>query len=148
MNWKSLLVEKFGNKINDVKIVNEDGLLILEVIASSRDLKDIEELTKIVNDYIDSLNVEFDFDSLSISSPGFKMDYETDELGNHIGEIVDVKLNKNVNKLDFYTGEILENNPESILLKWNCKGQFRKVEIEKANIKKISMNIEYASRNK
>ncbi|WP_233736060.1 ribosome assembly cofactor RimP [Mycoplasmopsis agalactiae] len=96
MNWKSLLLEKFGNKINDVKIVNEDGLLILEVIASSRDLKDIEELTKIVNDYIDSLNVEFDFDSLSISSPGFTMDYETDELGNHIGEIVDVKLNKNV----------------------------------------------------
>lgn len=122
MNWKSLLVEKFGNKINDVKIVNEDGLLILEVIVLSRDFKDIEEFIKIVNDYIDLLNVEFDFDLLLISLFGFKMDYEIDELGNYIGEIVDVKLNKNVNKLDFYIGEILENNFELILLKWNCKG--------------------------
>lgn len=122
MNWKSLLLEKFGNKINDVKIVNEDGLLILEVIVLSRDFKDIEEFIKIVNDYIDLLNVEFDFDLLLISFFGFIMDYEIDELGNYIGEIVDVKLNKNVNKLDFYIGEILENNFEIILLKWNCKG--------------------------
>lgn len=122
MNWKSLLVEKFGNRINDVKIVNEDGLLILEVIVLSRDFKDIEEFIKIVNDYIDLLNVEFDFDLLLISLFCFKMDYEIDELGNYIGEIVDVKLNKNVNKLDFYIGEILENNFELILLKWNCKG--------------------------
>lgn len=148
MNWKNLLVNKFGNTIADVKLLKEDGLLILEVTALSTDLKAIEELTKLINEYIDSLDVELDFDSLSVSSPGFKLDYETDELGNHIGEIIDVKLNQNVNKIDFYTGELLEDDDESILLKWNCKGQFRKVRIEKSNIKKARMNIEYASRIK
>lgn len=148
MNWKNLLVNKFGNTIADVKLLKEDGLLILEVTALSTDLKAIEELTKLINEYIDSLDVELDFDSLSVSSPGFKLDYETDELGNHIGEIIDVKLSQNVNKLDSYTGELLENDDESILLKWNCRGQFRKVRIEKSNIKKARMNIEYASRIK
>ncbi|TKA59586.1 hypothetical protein MBOVa_0060 [Mycoplasmopsis bovis 8790] len=148
MNWKNLLINKFENMITDVQLLKEDGLLILEVTASSTDLKAIEELTKLINEYIDSLDVELDFDSLSVSSPGFKLDYVTDELGNHIGEIIDVKLNKNVNKLDFYTGELLEDDDESILIKWNCKGQFRKVKIEKSNIKKASMNIEYASRIK
>ncbi|UOE63577.1 ribosome assembly cofactor RimP [Mycoplasmopsis bovis] len=148
MNWKNLLVNKFRNTIADVKLLKEDGLLILEVTASSTDLKAIEELTKLINEYIDSLDVELDFDSLSVSSPGFRLDYETDELGNHIGEIIDVKLNQNVNKLDSYTGELLEDDDESILLKWNCKGQFRKVRIEKSNIKKARMNIEYASRIK
>ncbi len=39
MNWKNLLVNKFENTISDVKLLKEDGLLILEVTASSTDLK-------------------------------------------------------------------------------------------------------------
>ncbi|WP_029513692.1 LSm family protein [Mycoplasmopsis primatum] len=146
MNWKKVLTDKFEGQIIDVQKTNEDGITFLDITVSSKDLNSVDKLTKQINDFIDQLEANIDFDSLLVHSPGFTLDYKTDELEKHIGEKLDIKLFKSLNKFDFYTGELLADNEKSILIKWNCKGQFRNLEIDKQNIKSVSMNLDYASK--
>lgn len=143
MKWNKLLKDEFKDEIQDVKIINENEMIILEVKVKYNDIDSVDEITKRINKFIDDLEIELDFDSLSITSPGVELHYKTDELGKLIGELLDIKLIKHVNKHNFYSGELLENNEENILIKWNCKGQFRKQLINKKLIKSIEKHIKF-----
>ncbi|MBZ4203348.1 ribosome assembly cofactor RimP [Mycoplasma tauri] len=148
MDWRKTLINEFCDQIIDVKFLNENSMKLLDVTVSHTDIQSINELTNEINSYVDGLNVELEFEAISIHSPGFDSNYKIDELESHIGEVLDVKLIKNVDKKDFYTGELLEVSESSILLRWNCKGQFRKVNILKENISSINANFESMVKNK
>ncbi|VEU75532.1 Uncharacterised BCR, YhbC family COG0779 [Mycoplasmopsis maculosa] len=143
MNWKDFLQTKFNEIIKEAKIINEDNMSFLDITVSYTDLNEVDKISKEINEYIDQSNLTLDFDYLTIHSPGFKTNYEINELGEHIDELIDLDLKKSVNKLNHYTGKLLSVNEDSIVIHWNNKGQFRKIELEKNNIIKINKHIKF-----
>lgn len=143
MNWKTTLEEKFKDQILKVENLKEDGLDLLDITVKYTNMDDVEKISKEINEYLDSLKVEYDFDSLLIHSPGVKYDYTADELENYINEKFTINLIKAIDKKEKYIGELLEVNQDQILIKWNKKGQFRKTWLDKNNIKKIEKYIKF-----
>ncbi|UUD35326.1 ribosome assembly cofactor RimP [Mycoplasmopsis caviae] len=143
MNWKDELVNKFGDVILDAKIINEDGLKLLDVSVKFSDLNDVEKISKEINEYIDLMYSNIDVDSLSVHSPGVELAYKIDDLINHINEMLTIYLIKNVEKQDKFNAKLLEVLEDKILIHWNSKGQFRKIFIGKNNIKKVEKYIKF-----
>lgn len=143
MNWKTTLEEKFKDQILKVENLKEDGLDLLDITVKYTNMDDVEKISKEINEYLDSLKVEYDFDSLLIHSPGAKYDYTADELENYINEKFTINLIKAVDKKEKYISELLEVNQDQILIKWNNKGQFKKTWLDKNNIKKIEKFIKF-----
>ncbi|KKB26711.1 hypothetical protein MM26B8_04810 [Mycoplasmopsis meleagridis] len=142
MNWENLLKKEFGEIILETKKINENGMIILDVKINSHDSKIVEKYTYLINNFIDrKVNTNLDFDYLSVSSAGLKIDYKIDELDKLINEYVEIYLNKSLNKKDLFIGQLLQNEENSILLKWNDKGQFKKQVITKDLISKIKKHI-------
>lgn len=143
MNWKEILEKQFGSQILEAKIIEEDGLKLLDISVNYHDLNKVEEISKQLNEFIDSNYPSLDIDSLSIHSPGVELTYKTDELEKHIGEMLTIKLNKSVEKQDKFNGKLLEVLEDKIQISWNNKGQFRKVFIDKNNIVKVEKYIKF-----
>ncbi|WP_406616922.1 ribosome assembly cofactor RimP [Mycoplasmopsis adleri] len=143
MDWRKSLLEKFKDDIMDAKLINEDGLINLDITIKQTDTENLDCLNLAINEYIDQFEKDINFDCVVIHSPGFDTNYAIDELANHIGETIDIKLKKSVNKQDFYIGKLLEANETSIKIKWNCKGQFRDIEIPLDAISKVSLHIDF-----
>ncbi|ADN68697.1 conserved hypothetical protein [Mycoplasmopsis fermentans JER] len=143
MNWKEILEKQFGSQILEAKIIEEDDLKLLDISVNYHDLNKVEEISKQLNEFIDSNYPSLDIDSLSIHSPGVELTYKTDELGKHIGEMLTIKLNKSIEKQDKFNGKLLEVLEGKIQISWNNKGQFRKVFIDKNNIVKVEKYIKF-----
>lgn len=136
MDLKKILKSEFGEIIIDATIKNEFNAKVLEIITDTHNTDQLELISKKVNDYIDSLNL--DIDTLYVISKGEPIDYEIEDLKNHIGQKCNFELHKSVNKLNKLIGEIISVNPNEISIKVNFKGQFRTIILDPNNIKKVS----------
>ncbi|AWX70234.1 ribosome assembly cofactor RimP [Mycoplasmopsis anatis] len=143
LNYKEELKKHFGDMIIDAKLTNEFNQQMLEVTVNVNDLNQVNTWTTLLNEYLESVAWFKDEYGLTVMSKGEKLEYTFDELVDKIGTFIKVKLNKSINKNDTYIGEILEYNPEDILLKWNDHGQFRKIKLSKIDINKIEKYIKF-----
>ncbi|WP_027334741.1 ribosome assembly cofactor RimP [Mycoplasmopsis felifaucium] len=143
MNWKTFLVDKFKEQIKDVKITNEFGAQCLDICVNTTDLTELDRLSGEINSFIDNSGKELNYDVVSIHSPGFDTDLNVEDLANYIDSDLEFKLIKNIDKKDLYIGKLVEVNSNIAKVKWNCKGQFRTVEIPFENIKKVSLYFKF-----
>ncbi|WP_029512661.1 LSm family protein [Mycoplasmopsis iners] len=144
MNWEQILKEQFGNIILKAKIDNFAGVKSLDVYLDTAEEKVVNEYSQKINDFIDEkFGQNLNFDALTIGTRGEQMDYEIAELDKLINETLEINLLKNVEKNDKLIVKLLENQEDKILVQWNNKGQIRKIEIAKNNIKAIKKHIKF-----
>ncbi|WP_029905430.1 ribosome assembly cofactor RimP [Mycoplasmopsis opalescens] len=146
MNWKEIFSKcELSKEILDAKIVKEDGMNLLEITVNKHDLEQIELISQKINFYFDSLdkNITDQIDSLTILSPGVSSDIQFEELSGYIGKNLFIKLKKSENKTMEYIAVLLEVNNDNILIKWNSKGNIRKIQVSKENIKQIEEYIKF-----
>lgn len=142
MNWKLLLAQHF-NEVIDAKETVEDGMQILDITLSHSDLNHINDASIKINKFLDeNANIER-FDSIVIHSPGLIDDIDFASLSQFIGQDIEIFLQKNENGVNKYNALLLEDNDQSIKIKWNQKGNIRKIDVDKSNIIKIKRHFKF-----
>ena len=134
MEIEKAIVEKFKN-VEKAYFIKEDGVNFLRIETSLHMMKDVEEISKEINSLIDSNedNIEEQY-FLDVLSKGTETPIEFHELNNEI--------EKNM-KVITINGEVFEGIlkkvlDDSIVLRYNAKGQFRNKNIAKINIETIT----------
>ncbi|MCS4536634.1 ribosome assembly cofactor RimP [Mycoplasma sp. CSL7475-4] len=142
MNWKEKLQAQFGDVIVDAKETNIESMFVLDITLKHTDMNKVNAESHLINEWLDTQNIER-FDSISIHSPGVDLNYTVVELNEHIGEELLIKLHKNENKVNEYKAILLEVFDDEILLRWNQKGNIRKIKLSKSNIASIEKYIKF-----
>ena len=152
---KEMVIEE-ANKLNleviSVEWVNEYNNLILRIIADTKEGLTIDESTALneaVSERLDGFDMDEDEYMLEVSSPGIERELLNDEdIINHIGSYVFVEAKNQINitpksKVKELFGTL--NNYENgvIEIKYNNKGKFVNISIEKENIKLIRLAIKF-----
>ncbi|MBU4689561.1 hypothetical protein [Mycoplasma zalophidermidis] len=142
LNWDLKLKEVFGDDILSAKETSSDGFILLEVTVKYTDMQKVNELSCKINEWFDNENIDR-FDGLEVHSPGINLSYEVNELNNHIGENLLIKLHKTENKVNEYICTLLQFNDADIIIKWNQKGNIRKIKVDKSNILSVEKFIKF-----
>ncbi len=129
----------------DVELVKEFGYLILRVSVdvaktNEKDSIDVDTLA-LVNEYLSSVIEKYDADMpeymLEVCSPGAEKPLKNDEaITDSIGMYIHVEVPGMI-----YEGVLEANEEESITMKINMKGRFKKIKIEKSSIKLIRLAV-------
>lgn len=124
----------------DVELVKEFGYLILRVMLDKKGGIDVDTLG-LANEYLSERIDKYDADMpeymLEVSSPGAeKVLRNDDEIMDAIGEYVHVEVPGMV-----YEGNLLEADLETVTLRINIKGRFKKQIIKKEEIKLIRLAV-------
>lgn len=139
MDFKDILSKEFGRIILDanLKFIGTDKTL--EIVVDSRNLEEVEKYTRQIYSYLETQDWFKTTWILEVLSKGSDTNIKIDELVDFIGKKVIINLRKPFDSQNSLVAEILEDNEDKILLKWNKKGQFKKIELEKENIIKICL---------
>ena len=129
----------------DVELVKEFGYLILRVSVdvaktNEKDSIDVDTLA-LVNEYLSSVIEKYDADMpeymLEVCSPGAEKPLKNDEaITDSIGMYIHVEVPGMI-----YEGVLEANEEESITMKINMNGRFKKIKIEKSSIKLIRLAV-------
>lgn len=124
----------------DVELVKEFGYLILRVTLDKKGGIDVDTLG-LANEYLSERIDKYDQDMpeymLEVSSPGAEKLLRNDE---EISEAVGMYIHVEVEGM-VYEGELVLADTESITIKINIKGRFKKVNIKKEEIKLIRLAV-------
>ncbi|WP_406613811.1 hypothetical protein ACJA23_02810 [Mycoplasma corogypsi] len=142
MDYKNLLNSKFENKILDAKLIRKD-ITVLEIVVNTRELAEIESITKQINEFLETQEWFKDDYYVEVLSKGTDLTVSLDEINNNIGKTVKIETIKSFESLNIFIVELLEDLCDQILVKWNKKGQIRKVKFDKLNIKLIEEYIKF-----
>lgn len=130
------IAQNFTNFVISLKQKND----LIEVIAKSNNLEDVSKLTRQIYDFVDEIDATFwEKNQLDVSSCGHDLVIDIKNISEFIEQKLVVICSTVVNKRLEYIGHIIEYNKQSIIIKWNAKGQFRKQEILWTNIKEIKL---------
>lgn len=142
------LEEKIKNEFNEITKAyfdKEAGAKFLRIEVIHRDIDKITDLSRRLNTFIDENDKSDTQFYLDVFSPGTDQEFDVAQAQENVGKNIYVEVNKQINSIGYFIGELVEANDEEIIVKWNNKGQFRKQQIEKSNIKMIK---HYAKINK
>ncbi|WP_029608542.1 ribosome assembly cofactor RimP [Mycoplasma simbae] len=142
MNWKHILQTQFGEVILDAKEENIDGLIALDITVKHTQMEQVNNASRQINEFLDTQNIDR-FDTISIHSPGLELNYTVESLSDHVGEDLKIKLVKAQNKTNELVSNLLEVNEQEIVVKWNQKGNIRKITIDKGNIASVEKHIKF-----
>ncbi|WP_426460955.1 hypothetical protein [Mycoplasma hafezii] len=142
MDYKKLLNEQFDGKILEAKLVNNLGTT-LEVVLNSTNLDEVEKFSRELYDYLETQSWFKDEYNLEVLSKGSDLTLDVNNLADSIGTMVKFHTVKSFEGLNTFVAELLEEEDTRILVKWNKKGQFRKVWFDKANISSIETYIKF-----
>lgn len=130
------IAQNFTNFVISLKQKND----LIEVIAKSNNLEDVSKLTRQIYDFVDEIDATFwEKNQLDVSSCGHDLVIDIKNISEFIEQKLVVICSTVVNKRLEYIGHIIEYNKQSLIIKWNAKGQFRKQEILWTNIKEIKL---------
>ena len=123
-----------------VEMVKEFGYLILRVSIDKKDGIDVETLAK-VNEYLSERIDQYDQDlpeyMLEVCSPGAEKELRNlDEIKENLGMYIHVEVPNMI-----YEGTLEDVNDESITMRINAKGRFKKVVIKHEEIKLIRLAV-------
>lgn len=124
----------------DVELVKEFGYLILRVTLDKKGGIDVDTLG-LANEYLSERIDEYDKDMpeylLEVSSPGAEKVLRNDsEIKDAVGMYTHVEVEGMV-----YEGELVEALEDSVTLRINIKGRFKKMNIKKEEIKLIRLAV-------
>ncbi|MGZ9755612.1 hypothetical protein ACXYRQ_00845 [Mycoplasma sp. 394] len=143
MNYKQILIEQFGDNILDAKMVSNDFGQTLEITSKFTDLKQVEELSKQVSMFLNTQNWFKDEYNLEVLSKGLKTDLDINDLTSYINKEIKIKTIKSYESHNIFVVTLLEVFDDKILVRWNKKGQMRKVSFEKNNISSVELYIKF-----
>ena len=138
MNIEKQLKEKF-TQINKAFLEEESGNDFLRIEVNLKSLDEITLLSREISSYLDEIDQELGEYFLDVYSSGTDTSIEIKDLEKHLEANVLVTLNELIKEYDSFEGTLIEVKDETITIKWNAKGQFRKQEINKNNIKNIKL---------
>lgn len=114
------LMERFGLELVDVEYVKEGSDYFLRAYIDKEGgvtIDDCENVSRPLSDLLDEEDFIPDAYILEVSSPGLGRQLKKEkDFVRSIGKEVDVKLYKAVEKRKEFTGFLLENDDESILI--------------------------------
>ena len=124
----------------DVELVKEFGYLILRVTLDKKGGIDVDTLG-LANEYLSERIDAYDSDMpeymLEVSSPGAEKKLRNDkEIQDAVGAYIHVEVEGMV-----YEGELVEALEDSVTLRINIKGRFKKINIKKEEIKLIRLAV-------
>ena len=124
----------------DVSLVKEFGYLILRVLLDKKGGIDLETLSlanEYLSDRIDACDQDMPEYMLEVSSPGAEKELRNqEEINDSLGEYVHVETQNMI-----YEGTLEEANENSITLRINVKGRFKKQIIMITEVKLIRLAV-------
>ncbi len=127
-------------ELYDVELVKEFGYLILRVSIDKAGGIDVDTLA-LANEYLSERIDAYDQDMpeymLEVCSPGAEKPLKTDkDIENSLGMYVHVEVPQMI-----YEGTLEACDSESITIRYNAKGRFRKIVINKNEIKLLRLAV-------
>ncbi len=140
MDIKNNLIEKFGAVISKAFIEKEASNTFLRVELDEKNLDTIIKISKEISIYLDEIDYLEDDYFLDVYSSGTEKSIEIENAKDHIEDNVLVSVNEVIKGQKSFEGTLLEVDQDSLLIRWNAKGQFRKQKIEFKNIEELRLS--------
>ncbi len=139
------MIEELKKKLDfpllECKFTNRDNLLFLDIEIDYPTMGEIQAKSRIISDIIDEIDTSDKEYYLNIYSSGAEKDIVLSELKNYLEKFIQIYLEKQQHDNIWFEGELLEVKEDSILMKINMKGCFRKIEFLNSNIKQFKQSI-------
>ncbi|MFV0425342.1 MAG: ribosome maturation factor RimP [Bacilli bacterium] len=134
--------------IHNVVYEKEGENNFLRVVINSTDIEiDLDicvDITRIVNEYLDSNDPISEEYTLEVSSKGIEDDITTvEEIENAVGSFVFVKTYSKVENRKEFFGNLLELNDDSIIIECNEKSVLKKYRIKLSLIAHMRYSVEF-----
>lgn len=114
--------------------ISNDGFKFLDVELPDKDLKQIEEKSKIISKILDKIDKSDEMYFLNVYSAGTEKEISISDLENNVEENLLIKTKKAYLDKNSWEGILKDCNEEIITLLVNNKGRFQKLKIEKKEI--------------
>lgn len=121
-------------EITSIQFVKKDGQNFLEIELPNKDLKSIEEKSKIISNIIDEIGIDEENFFLNVFSSGTEKEIKPENINLFLNQYVYIKTNKHYLIQNEWEGDLMENGNGFIVIKVNNKGRFQKLKIQKENI--------------
>ncbi len=121
-------------EIISIQFVERDGLKFLDIELPDKDLKTIEEKSKIISQILDQIEYKESNYYLNVFSSGTEKEIKLENIGLYLTSNIYIELSKHYLNKDKWEGQLIENNNDNIVLIVNNKGKFQKLKIEKPSI--------------
>jgi len=141
MNIYELLRDKFDAKINDCFFEKENGHEFLRVEVNYKNMEDVLSISKDISAFIDEVDSTDQKYILDVYSSGAEIEIDTKDLKDYLNKNILVNLNKELKTKTSFEGELLEVLDNSLKIRWNAKGQFRKQDINFEDIKNMKLSL-------
>lgn len=138
--------EELELEFKEVVFVRESGMSILRVIVDKKGkltTDDCSDLSMLISDDLDMLDIEIDNYYLEVTSPGIERKLEFSELNEVLGSYVFVKLYRKIQGEKEFYGDLVSYKDDLVTLKINFSGRFKNVEFEKKDIALIRLAIKF-----
>ncbi len=138
--------EELELEFKEVIFVRESGMSILRVIVDKKGkltTDDCSDLSMLISDDLDMLDIEIDNYYLEVTSPGIERKLEFSELNEVLGSYVFVKLYRKIQGEKEFYGDLVSYKDDLVTLKINFSGRFKNVEFEKKDIALIRLAIKF-----
>lgn len=139
MNIEKELQQKFGNTVNKVFLEKRGPLLFLNVELNLTDFDEVVSASRNISAHLDEINYSDDEYFLDIYSKGTELELDLSNVNEYLNKSVSIDLKKSVKSKIEFIGDLVEVKEDSLILRWNAKGQFRKQELEFKNIENIKL---------
>ncbi|MGL6125174.1 MAG: hypothetical protein ACRC1F_01640 [Metamycoplasmataceae bacterium] len=153
IRWEVILIEKLRKRLDfellDCKFSNRDNLNFLDIEINYSTLSEIEEKSRIISKILDEIDEDYTKEYyLNIYSPGVEKEIKFEDLDNYINEYIKISLI--VPHLNSYVfeGELIKIGLESICMRINMKGCFRKIDFKIENIESIKKSVKVTKTKK
>lgn len=138
--------EELELEFKEVIFVRESGMSILRVIVDKKGkltTDDCSDLSMLISDDLDMLDIEIDNYYLEVTSPGIERKLEFEELNEVLGSYVFVKLYRKIQGEKEFYGDLVSYKDDLVTVKINFSGRFKNVEFEKKDIALIRLAIKF-----
>lgn len=138
--------EELELEFKEVIFVRESGMSILRVIVDKKGkltTDDCSDLSMLISDDLDMLDIEIDNYYLEVTSPGIERKLEFSELNEVLGSYVFVKLYRKIQGEKEFYGDLVSYKDDLVTVKINFSGRFKNVEFDKKDIALIRLAIKF-----
>ncbi|MCK5945845.1 MAG: hypothetical protein KAG04_01095 [Mycoplasmataceae bacterium] len=141
MKIQDELFNKFGNKINKVYFETENSHNFLRVELNLNEMNAVVALSREISAFLDTVEFSENDFILDIFSAGAEINIETNKLDGYVGENINVELIKEIKGKKSFEGELISLEEDTLNIKWNAKGQFRKQNINFSEVDSINLSL-------
>ena len=123
----------------------KDDLILALVVDRVKpiDMEAITEISNVLSNYLDELDMGEESYFLDISSLGAEKPLKVESLDKYVNSYVNVHITNPIEGENIFEGELEEVSEENIVISYHIKTRVKKVTIAKGNIYKIRLAIKF-----